>query len=80
MISIADTGEGIPKENIEKAFEPFFTTKARGIGLGLSLCKKYVEAQGGRIYVESEVDKGSTVTVQLPINPFLLKKKNTAEK
>ena len=80
VISIADTGEGIPKENIEKAFEPFFTTKARGIGLGLSLCKKYVEAQGGRIYVESEVDKGSAFTVKLPINPFLLKKKNTAKK
>jgi signal transduction histidine kinase len=68
VISIADTGEGIPEENIEKVFEPFFTTKARGFGLGLSLCKKYVEAHRGRIGIESEVGKGTTLIVKLPIN------------
>ncbi len=68
VISIADTGEGIPEENIVKVFEPFFTTKARGFGLGLSLCKKYVEAHGGRIGIESKVGKGTTLTVKLPIN------------
>jgi PAS domain S-box-containing protein len=66
-ISIADTGKGIPKENMEKVFEPLFTTKARGIGLGLSLCKKYVEAHEGRIEVESEVGKGTKFIVKLPI-------------
>ncbi len=71
VISIADTGEGIPVENIEKVFAPLFTTKARGIGLGLSLCKKYAEAHGGKIEVESEVGKGTKFTVKLPISPFL---------
>lgn len=68
QISIADTGEGIPKENGKKIFEPLFTTKATGIGLGLSLCKKYVEAQGGRIEVESEVGKGTKFVVKLPVS------------
>ena len=68
IISISDTGEGIPKENIEKVFEPLFTTKARGIGLGLSLSKKYVEAHGGRIEVESGVGKAAAFTVKLPIS------------
>jgi PAS domain S-box-containing protein len=68
MISVADTGEGIPEENIAKVFEPYFTTKARGLGLGLSLCKKYVEAHGGKIGLESEVGKGTTFIVKLPIN------------
>jgi len=77
VISIADTGEGIPEENIEKVFEPFFTTKARGFGLGLSLCKKYVEAHRGRIGIESEVGKGTTLIVKLPINqPVSFKNKN----
>ena len=67
-ISIADTGAGIPKENLQEIFNPLFTTKARGFGLGLSLCKKYVEAHGGEIGVESEVGKGSTFTIKLPIS------------
>jgi len=66
-ISIADTGKGIPKENIEKVFAPLFTTKARGIGLGLSLCKKYMETHEGKIEVESEVGKGTKFIVKLPI-------------
>ncbi|MGB2843095.1 MAG: ATP-binding protein [Halobacteriota archaeon] len=64
-ISIADTGEGIPKENLKKIFDPLFTTKATGIGLGLSLCEKYVEAHGGEIVVESEVGKGTKFIVKL---------------
>jgi len=67
-ISIADTGEGIPEENMGKIFEPLFTTKPRGVGLGLSLCKKYVEAHGGKIEVESEVEKGTKFVVKLPVS------------
>jgi len=65
-VSFADTGVGIPEENLEKLFEPLFTTKARGVGLGLALVKTLVEVNGGSIEVESEVGKGSTFTVRLP--------------
>ena len=66
-IAISDTGCGIPQENMEKVFEPLFTTKARGIGLGLVLSRNLVGANGGRIEVESEVGRGSTFTVWLPV-------------
>jgi signal transduction histidine kinase len=52
-VAFKDNGHGIPEENLEKIFEPLFTTKARGIGLGLALSKKIVEAHGGTIEVES---------------------------
>jgi signal transduction histidine kinase/HAMP domain-containing protein len=66
-ISITDTGCGIPQENLEKVFEPLFSTKAKGIGLGSAVSKNLVEANGGSIEVESEVGKGSTFTVKLPL-------------
>ena len=67
-VSFIDTGEGIPKENICKLFEPLFTTKAKGIGLGLAITKTLVDGHGGTIEVESEVGKGSTFSVRLPIS------------
>ncbi|NIP67340.1 PAS domain S-box protein [Candidatus Bathyarchaeota archaeon] len=66
-IVLRDTGLGIPKENREKIFTPFFTTKARGMGMGLPICKKLVQAHGGQIQVESQEGVGSTFTVKLPI-------------
>jgi len=66
-LSVADTGCGIPPESLPKIFEPLFTTRARGIGLGLATSRILVEANGGSIEVESEVGKGSTFTVRLPI-------------
>ena len=66
-ISFADAGMGISEENLEKIFEPLFTTKAKGIGLGLAVTRTMVEAHGGSIEVASEVGKGSTFTVRLPI-------------
>ncbi len=67
-ITFADTGVGIPKEKMEKIFEPLFTTKAKGIGLGLALTKLLIERNGGTIDVKSEVEKGTTFTVSLPIS------------
>jgi len=68
IITVEDTGVGIPRENMPKIFESFFTTKAQGQGLGLSICKKFVEASGGSIEAESEEGQGTTFTVKLPTN------------
>jgi signal transduction histidine kinase len=67
-ISINDTGNGIPQENMDKLFTPFFTTKedVKGVGLGLAVSYGIIERHGGRIDVQSEVGKGSTFTVVLP--------------
>jgi signal transduction histidine kinase len=64
---VADSGEGIPQENMERIFEPLFTTKARGIGLGLAIVRMMVEAHGGQIDVASELGQGADFTVCLPI-------------
>jgi len=66
-VRITDTGMGIPDEKLDKIFEPLFTTKAKGIGLGLAIVKTLVDRQNGTIEVESQVGKGTTVTVKLPI-------------
>jgi PAS domain S-box-containing protein len=67
VIAVKDTGAGINPENIEKLFEPLFSTKAKGIGLGLAVSKKLAEANGGRIEVKTQVGKGSTFTLYLPV-------------
>jgi len=64
-----DTGPGLSKSDLEKVFEPLFTTKAKGIGLGLTVTKSLVEANGGKIMAESEEGKGSVFTVTLPKSP-----------
>lgn len=66
LVEISDTGSGISKENIGKIFNPFFTTKADGIGLGLSICSRLMEENGGKIDVVSEIDKGTTFILALP--------------
>ena len=69
VISIADTGKGIPKKDLEKIFEPFFTTKEMGMGtgLGLSLCFGIIDEHQGWFEVESEENQGSTFKVNLPV-------------
>lgn len=64
-----DTGIGITKETLKKIFTPFFTTKAKGMGLGLPICKQIVEAHGGKISVESVAGEGTTFTLTLPTEP-----------
>jgi len=66
-IIFADTGVGIPKENIPKLFDPFFTTKSFGTGLGLAVSYGIVRQRGGTIEVRSEVGRGATFTVRLPL-------------
>ncbi len=70
--SFADDGRGIPKENLGHLLNPFFTTKevGKGTGLGLSICHGIITEHGGRIYAESELGKGATFVVELPVtNP-----------
>ncbi|HLF98491.1 MAG TPA: ATP-binding protein, partial [Methylococcaceae bacterium] len=68
-VEIADNGKGIAPEHLKKIFEPFFTTKpvGKGTGLGLSVSYSIVQKHGGRVEVESEVGKGTTFRVWLPI-------------
>ncbi|HEX5750570.1 MAG TPA: ATP-binding protein [Archangium sp.] len=69
VVSVRDTGVGIPPENLQRLFKPFFTTKPVGVGtgLGLSICHGIVTAMGGRIEVSSEVGKGTTFRVYMPV-------------
>ena len=68
-ISISDTGCGIPGENLNKIFDPFFTTKevGKGTGLGLSITYDIVKKHSGEINVQSEVGKGTTFIIKLPL-------------
>jgi PAS domain S-box-containing protein len=64
-----DSGVGMTKEVSEKIWTPFFTTKAKGMGLGLAICKRIIEAHQGKISVESIVGEGTTFTITIPIEP-----------
>ena len=68
VIAVEDTGVGMPEEDLGRLFEPFFTTKAKGQGFGLPVCKRLVEAHGGTITAKSTPGKGSTFTIQIPVN------------
>lgn len=65
-ISICDNGCGIANEDLKHVFEPFFTLKSKGTGLGLAICKELVGLHSGEIKIESELGKGTTVSVELP--------------
>jgi two-component system NtrC family sensor kinase len=65
-IVLADTGQGIPAENLGRIFSPFFTTRQQGTGLGLSITQRIVEQHGGEISVRSAPDAGAVFTISLP--------------
>ncbi len=66
-VKISDTGRGIPEEILDKIFYPFFTTKEKGSGIGLAIAQKIIDMHRGSIDVESEVGKGTTFTIKLPL-------------
>ena len=70
-VSFSDTGVGIAEDVLPKLFSPLFTTKAQGMGFGLAICKRIIEAHGGTITVKTVKDKGTTFTVTLLIEPKL---------
>lgn len=76
IVSISDTGEGIPPQNLSRIFDPFFTTKpvGKGTGLGLAVVYAIVQKHGGEIKVDSEVGKGTAFTVSIPVEGELLEK------
>jgi len=67
-IAVADTGPGIPAQDLPRIFEPFFTTKAEGTGLGLAIARQIVLAHGGDIRCESASGAGTTATLRLPLS------------
>lgn len=67
VITVSDTGRGIPTEDLPNIFRPFFTTKGNGTGLGLSLARRIVEDHHGQIEVESSSNKGTTFSISLPL-------------
>ncbi len=77
-VKITDNGIGIKEECMKKIYTPFFTTKAQGMGVGLAICKRFVEINEGTIEVESKEGEGSTFTIKLPINGMEVKKSDEA--
>ena len=79
-VSVTDTGGGIPQEQLNRIFEPFYTTKKKGSGLGLMIVQRIVRAHNGRIELESNVGKGTTFRIWLPLHerkPRLLENKKS---
>jgi signal transduction histidine kinase len=68
LITVTDTGVGIPQKNLPRIFEPYFTTKAKGSGLGLAIARRIVEAHGGTIAVFSKAGQGCRFRISLPIH------------
>jgi signal transduction histidine kinase len=66
-VVIADTGVGIPAEQLPRVFEPYFTTKKHGTGLGLALVRQTIHDHGGSVTVASEPGRGTAFTVKLPL-------------
>ncbi|MBI3608909.1 MAG: response regulator [Nitrospirae bacterium] len=80
-VEVADTGTGIPPDHLEKLFTPFFTTKGHeGSGLGLLTCHQVIDEHRGLIHVQSEVGRGTTFTVKLPINPRTYDRRRNARR
>ena len=69
-VQVRDEGTGMDQKTVARLFEPFFTTKKRGTGLGLSIVRQIIDLHGGTIDVQSERGKGTTFTIELPINDF----------
>jgi PAS domain S-box-containing protein len=66
LMTVSDTGEGIPESERSKIFQPFYSTKEKGTGMGLAICRRIVAEHDGEIFVECEPDRGAAFTVSLP--------------
>jgi two-component system, NtrC family, sensor kinase len=68
VLRVADTGPGIPEEQLARIFEPFVSTKGKGMGLGLAICREIVEAHAGSLELATTVGRGTTFTVRIPLH------------
>ena len=69
LISFADSGKGIPAEDLQRIYEPFFTNgKAKGVGLGLTITRDMIERHGGQLLIHSPPGSGAVVDIWLPLN------------
>lgn len=68
VLTVTDTGPGIPPEHMASLFTPFFSTKEKGSGLGLTICRGLIEQHGGEIKIDSKVGHGTTCTILLPLS------------
>jgi signal transduction histidine kinase len=68
VLTVADTGGGIPEEQLNRIFEPFYTTKKKGSGLGLMIVQRIVREHNGRIELESHVGQGTVFRIWLPLH------------
>ena len=66
VVEVEDSGVGIEPERLERIFEAFYTTRPEGMGMGLSICRTIIEAHGGRLWAESNKDKGATFRFTVP--------------
>ena len=66
LVSVSDTGIGLPQDKPERIFEAFFTTKAEGTGVGLSISRRIIESHGGRLWASSNAGRGAIFQFMLP--------------
>ena len=67
LVSVSDTGVGLPAERADKVFETFFTTKPQGTGMGLSISRSIIESHGGRLWASGNAERGATFQFTLPV-------------
>ena len=67
LVTVSDSGPGLPQANLDRLFEAFFTTKASGLGMGLSICRSIVEAHGGRLWAAPNEPSGAVFCMMLPV-------------
>jgi signal transduction histidine kinase len=69
VVTVRDRGVGIAPEHLPRVFDPYFTTRRTGTGIGLAISRNIIEGLGGRITVSSQVDRGTEVRIELPLQP-----------
>jgi signal transduction histidine kinase len=66
VVTVRDSGPGLPPESLERLFDPFYTTKTGGMGMGLSICRSIIEAHGGRVWAAATAPRGASFRFTLP--------------